>query len=160
MIKRLAILVLLPLVGCSVVTNMTTEKVDFALSVQNQSTQPIRIGLAKNGPPFEEEWASPEEVAMGNPKRPDVNWGQTVLPGQTATVPMISGRFSEHVSGFVRVYAGDPQLSDMLAMGVHSPNRLDLRLNDGSNRFVIFDDGDHLGARRLPPAAAPAATKK
>lgn len=146
--------------GCSVVTNMTTAKATFSVAVKNQSTQPIRIGLAKDGPPFEEEWSSPEEVAIANAKRPEIAWGQTILPGQTATIAEITGRFSDGVHGFVRVYAGDVQMADMLAVGRRSPNRLDIPLAEGSNRLIVLDDGGRLAFKRLPPEPAPATAKK
>jgi hypothetical protein len=145
--------------GCGMVTRMTTAKGTFNVTVKNESSRPIRIGLTKNGPPWEEEWASPEDVAINNAKHAGATWGQAVLPGQSATLPEISGRFSEGVYGFVRVYADDPALSDMLAMGRHSPNRLDLPLTGGVNRFVVMDDQDRLAAKRLPAVAEPAASE-
>ena len=144
--------------GCGVVTRMTTAKGTFNVSVKNESTRPLRVGLTKSGPPFESDWASPEDVAIAQAKNSGAAWGQVVLPGQTATIPEISGRFNEGVYAFLRVYADDPSLSDMLAIGRHSPNRLDLPLDAGSNRFVIQDDRDRLMARKLPPEAAPAQT--
>ena len=142
--------------GCGVVTRMTTAKGTFTVAVQNESSRPIRIGLTKSGPPFEAEWASPEDVAIANAKDAGARWGQVVLPGQVATLPQISGRFSDGVYAFLRVYADDPALSDMLAIGRHSPNRLDLPLDAGVNRFIIMDDRDRLTARRVPGAPAPA----
>jgi hypothetical protein len=134
---------------------MTTAKATFDVSVQNQSSQPIHVGLAKDGPPLEDDWWSPEEFATFHSKHPDAMWGQTVLPGQTATIPTIEGHFNDGVHGYLRVYAGDCSMSDMLAISRHSPNRLDLPLAEGSNRFVVLNDHDQLSARRLPVPTPP-----
>lgn len=145
--------------GCSVVTNMTTVKRNFTVAVRNDTGGPMKVGLAKSGPPAEEGWASAEDVAIANAKEPDASWGQLVQPGQSATIGPVDGRFSEGVLGLLRVYAGEPTMSDMLAISRGSPNRLDLPLRPGVNRFVIFDDGGRIAAKRLPePAPAEIAT--
>src|SRR6476661_6497658 len=100
----LASLVLLcTLSSCSMVTRMTTAKATFAVSAKNETTQPIRLGIYKDGPPQEENWISPEEFALFNVRHPNATWGELVLPGQTATLPTITGRFSDGVHAVLRV---------------------------------------------------------
>lgn len=150
---------ILLLSGCSVVTNMTTAKATFTIQVKNQTSEPIRIGLTKDGPPQEDQWWSPEEFAIFNARRPDISWGQIVLPGQVANIPSVDGRFSDGVHAILRVYAGNPALSDMLAISRNSPNRLDLPLAEGDNRFLILEDSNRLAAKRMPPAPPTPGTK-
>ena len=42
----------------------------YSIAVRNDSNQPIVVGLAKEGEPFEDNWASPEQIAK-LPIRPD-----------------------------------------------------------------------------------------
>lgn len=161
--KRLSGLVaLLPLIaGCSVVTKMTTAERTFTVQVRNDSSQPARVGFAKDGTPFEEEWSSPEDLAIHYAKS-EMEWGKLVLPGQTANLGPITGRFSDTSVGICRIYQGDPSFSEMLAMNRRSAARIDIGLRPGSNRFVLSDDRGQLAVKRLPPqpASAPATAEK
>lgn len=155
--KRLsALVVLVALVGgCSVVTKMTTAERTFTVQVRNESSQPARVGFAKDGTPFEEEWSSPEDLAIHFAKSSEIEWGKLVLPGQTANLGPITGRFSDTSVGICRIYQGDPSTSEMLAMNRRSAGRIDVGLRPGSNRFVLSDDRGQLALKRLPPEPAP-----
>jgi hypothetical protein len=144
--------------GCSVVEKMTTAERTFTISVRNDSAEPVRVGLAKDGTPFEEEWSSPEELAINYAKQSDIQWGILVQPGQTRTFGPVTGRFSETSVGVCRFYQGDPTISEMLSMGRRSQSRIDQGLHPGSNRFVVFDDRALMGVKRLPPEPSPVAT--
>jgi hypothetical protein len=129
---RLILLMLLGVVaGCS-----RTDK--FDVSVRNETTGPLTLALTKDGPPFERLWAGPEDLAIESP-RADEQHGFVVLPpGKDADVS-IEGKFDSQTRGYLRVYRGDLAISDMNAIGKSSPNRLDLMLTPGPNRFVIVD---------------------
>ena len=146
-----SVLALIALVGCS---GTRTEK--FDVLIKNEASKPVTISLAKNGPPFEPAWASPEDVAIESPRN-DEKWGIAALPpGKEASVSL-DGRFEPSTRGYLRVYAGDLTISEMLAVSRGSPDRLDLPLSPGRNAFVITDAGGTLKASEGPPPAAPAA---
>jgi hypothetical protein len=124
------------LVGCA-----RTDK--FDVSVRNDTAGPLTLALTKDGPPFERVWAGPEDLAIESP-RADEQHGFVVLPpGKEADVA-IEGKFDRGTRGYLRVYRGDLQISDMTAIGPASPNRIDLPLQPGTNRFVIADANGRL----------------
>jgi hypothetical protein len=129
-----------------------TRTDSFAVSVRNDTTRPITLALTKDGPPFERLWAAPEDLAIESPHA-DEQHGYVVLPsGRQADVD-IKGKFDSKTRGYLRVYRGDLQISEMNAIGRRSPNRLDLLLHPGPNSFVI---GDADGRLVQKSASAPA----
>jgi hypothetical protein len=137
---RMTLLTLLMIVaGCS-----RTDK--FDVSVKNETTSPLTLALTKDGPPFEQLWAAPEDLAIASP-RADEQHGFVVLPpGKEADVS-VEGKFEAQTRGYLRVYRGDLPISDMNAIGKASPNRLDLLLTPGPNHFVIVDADGKLASR-------------
>lgn len=117
----------------------------FDIKVRNATAEPVTLVLTKNGPPFEPLWASPEDLAVESPDNDEQHSYAVLAPGQEADVSL-KGRFDSGTRGFLRVYRGDLDLSAMAATGSTSPNRLDLRLRPGPNRFVIAEDGGRLWA--------------
>jgi hypothetical protein len=128
----------------------------FNISVRNDTPDPVTLTLAKNGPPFERVWASPEDLAVESPEADEEHSYLLLPPGREADVPAVTGRFSGGTRGFLRVYRGDLDISDMNAIGPVSPNRLDLPLKPGANRFVVTQSGGRLVAGKDRPAAAAA----
>jgi hypothetical protein len=127
----------------------------FDIDVRNATTQPVTLSLAKDGPPFEAVWASPEDAALISAKYReqwvggDTGLGQVVGPGRTASIRNLSGRFTERARGYVRAYAGDlsMSMSGMMARGPDSPGRVDVPLTPGANKIVIEQDAGRVVAR-------------
>ena len=134
-------------VGCA-----RTESFDIA--VRNDTTQPVTLILAKNGPPFEQLWAAPEDLALESPDNEERHSYFVLEPNRTADLT-VKGKFEQGSRGLVRVYRGDLDLSALIAIGPASPNRIDLRLRPGVNRFVVFDDHGRLAARDAPDVPPP-----
>jgi hypothetical protein len=134
--------------GCS---PYRTEK--FDISVRNATTQPVTISLAKDGPPFEDAWASPEDVAIQSARYSEDAGGKLVPPGKTAFVNNLSGKFDRNTRGFVRVYAGKLKLSEALARSPGSPGRVDVQLAPGRNDIRVYDNGGYLVAEATAPDA-------
>ena len=132
-----------------------TEK--FDLTVRNSTTSPITLALTKDGPPFEPLWASPEDLAIQSPGA-DEKHGYVVLPPGKEGDVSVQGKFDNGTRGYLRVYRGDLQVSEMNAIRSDSPNRLDLRLSPGRNVFVIVDPRGRLEEQREGSASAAAAT--
>ena len=65
-VKHFLLLSLLLLPACSQI-----EKRSFQFSLKNETSTPLSAGLAKNGPPQEEGWIAPHEVAMMAPQLSD-----------------------------------------------------------------------------------------
>jgi hypothetical protein len=120
----------------------------FDVFVRNHTSDPITIGMTKDGGRFEVPWASPEEVAMRTWTHDEPIWGTVIPPGgmlQTEERGQVGG----NVHAWLRAYRGrDLTLEDLLAIGRDSPNRADARLNPGENTIVITDEQGQLTATR------------
>jgi hypothetical protein len=136
------VMTVLGLVGC------TGEKRTYWLSVTNKAYHPITIGQVKDGPPYEDMWAKPEELAIRKARAGDQLWGVVVPPGKTASAGPIIGIFGPTDSAWLRVYAGEPSFSELLSMSRGHPNRLDLRMYPGDNAFVVTEERGSLVAKR------------
>lgn len=135
------------LVGAGCARNET-----FDILVRNDTKHALTVVLTKNGPPFERLWAAPEDLAIESPDSDEQHGYAVLAAGQTADVSL-KGRFDRGTRGYLRVYRGDLQISDMSAIGPVSPNRLDLPLKPGVNRFVIAEGGGRLVAGEAAAAA-------
>jgi hypothetical protein len=70
-----------------------------------------------------------------------------IPPGKTASVDKLTGRFDPNTQGYLRVYAGAPTLSEMLARSRGSPGRVDVPLVPGRNDIRVIDKGGHIAAQ-------------
>ena len=139
-IRLFAISSLVFIVGCAPQARL------YNVSVKNDTANPITVNLTKDGPPVEEAWASPEDIAGGKIKiGPESRLSyQTLQPGKTQGVHGIPGQFDAKTHAILRVYrGGDLQIRDMLKL---SPglDRQDVVLGDGDNRFIVRDAGGKL----------------
>jgi hypothetical protein len=132
----------------------------FDIAVRNDTAGPLTLALAKDGPPYEQTWASPEELAIESPRADERHAYLMLEPGKEGYVTL-KGKFDRNTRGYLRAYRGDLQISEMNAIGPASTNRLDLLLRPGPNAFVIMDAGGRLTERRdaspsprTPPAPA------
>ena len=138
--------------GCN---SARTEQ--FDIEVRNQTDQPLTLSLAKDGPPYEVAWATPEDLAIESPRRRE-DWentpsGMSLLPpGKTASIRKLAGQFDPGTRGYLRVYAGDLSVSEMLARTIGSPNRVDVPLVPGFNDITIVTHEGHIKAKVDQPA--------
>lgn len=158
MIRRAALSLLGVLVGLTAVGCSSARTETFNVEVQNNSIHPLTITLAKNGPPYEQAWASPEDLAIETPKlreRRD-QWqgsatGMTLIPpGKSAGVSNVQGRFDPQTKAYLRIYTGNLTLSQMLARSAGNPLRLDIQLMPGTNRLIVNDTPGGIKAEWLP----------
>jgi hypothetical protein len=126
---------------------------NFDVTVRNSTRSSVTLALTKDGPPFEPLWASPEDLAIQSPGA-DEKHGYVVLPPGKEGDVSVKGKFDSGTRGYLRIYRGDLQLSEMNAIKADSPNRLDLRLSPGRNVFVIVDAGGRLAEQRDGDASA------
>jgi hypothetical protein len=137
----LAMLLLLLTTGCA-----RSATVDVV--VKNATDSPLTIGLVKYGAPLEPAWASPEDLAIASPGRTDARWGGVLQPGKIVSIRQ-TGTFERGALAFLRVYAGEHTLVELLAMSHRDADRLDLPLTSGLNRFVISDRQGQLAGERI-----------
>jgi hypothetical protein len=133
-----------------------TEVVD--VSVRNDAAQPITVWLTKMGGPEQDGWRSPESIAI-NYVVGDERIGGVIVPSKsTARTGKRSGKFDPESYPVLRVYRGDMKLTEMLANGKDSPNRADVVLEPGANRFIVTDPNGKLTVDRADtlPTTAPA----
>ncbi|HEV7301376.1 MAG TPA: hypothetical protein VGN72_18585 [Tepidisphaeraceae bacterium] len=128
-----------------------TKTYNFSVAVKNESSEPVMVGFAKDGPPFENNWATPEQVARMMPRPDERGWGIPVAPGKVAEVENEKAQLERSTTAYLRVYATAPSLDSMLAISSGSPNRLDIPLRPGENKIVVTREGGQLKFQRLNP---------
>ena len=141
--KRLFILIFLLLPACS-----QEQRRSFEISVRNETGRPISVGLVKNGPPQEEGWIAPHEVAMMAPQLSDRKWGAVLKAGETRVLGPYVGRFEPGVQAILRIYGGTPTIEEMIAFAKDDPERVDIYLWPGKSGYVIRNSGGRLGYTR------------
>src|SRR4051812_33461720 len=104
----------------------------YDVSVHNATREPITIWLTKDGPPYEDGWWSPEDIATLSPKQnPSREIGGVILePGKFATANR-KGRFEPNTNAVLRVYRTGGGFNDLLAISAGSPARTDVKLRPG-----------------------------
>ena len=140
--KRIALLLLLLLPACAHVQTHS-----FEIAIKNETARPISLGLVKNGPPQEQGWIAPHEVAMMAPQLADRHWGWVVGPGESKTFGPHSGHFQAGTQPMLRIFAGTPTIDEMVAFSRDDPERLDIYLWPGKSAYVIRDVGGKLQYR-------------
>ena len=137
---------LLLAIGCA------PESRTFNVSVKNDAAVPVTIALTKDGPAYEEAWASPEDIRDGRIKliaQSKLGFA-TIKPGTAASVRDISGQFNGGTHALLRVYRGsDLDVSHMLAMKPGA-DRQDVVIKPGDNHFVVADKSGNLSVEPTP----------
>lgn len=130
------------LTGCA-----SPTKYDFAVSLRNATAGPITVGFVKKGPPNEPQWASPESYTSLPPSRQPTEWGEVIAAGKFANV-RVTGEIYPGVPAYLRVYAGEHPVNELLAISRGTGGRLDLILVPGQNNtFVITDPNGRLAGK-------------
>lgn len=122
----------------------------YQVSLTNHTDTPITFGVVKHGEPYEYNWAPPEQVEANGGRASAELWG-AIPPGKTAVSDQIKGRFKRNALAELRVYQGKLDLAGIMAVGRGQPNRLDLPLEPGMNKFTIINLNGHFEAVRDEP---------
>jgi hypothetical protein len=121
----------------------------YDVSVKNNTNEPITIWLTKDGPPAEDQWLSPEQIAI-DPTEAAPKIGGVVVPaGKSAGTGAVKGQFYSDVHAVLRVYEGQLTLAQLLAVSRGSPNRIDQVVPKGSSRWVV-EDGSQFQIKPAP----------
>jgi hypothetical protein len=124
-------------------------KATFEVTVVNKTDQPLTVGLVKDGPPYEREWAGPEQLAIESPPETLAPWGVLVPPGRTIDSPPTTGSFPEGTLAYLRVYRGEHTNAGLLAVSSPSPDRAEVLIYPGRNEVVVTYDAEGLHAQRI-----------
>jgi hypothetical protein len=122
----------------------------YQVSITNHTDSPITFGMVKHGEPFEQNWAPPEVVEANGGHASAELWG-AIPPGKTAVSDAVKGRFASNAVAELRVYQGKLDLAGIMAVSRGQPNRLDLPLDPGMNKFTIINLNGHFEAVRDEP---------
>jgi len=114
----------------------------YQVSVINQSATPMTVVLTKDGPPMEQGWMPPEDVAMMRKAPADLTVNGIVVQPKTKVDQERSGKFDNGTHAMLRVYRGEQNMKQMLGVGPDSMNRRDLVLHPGQNTIVIDPSGN------------------
>jgi len=139
-------LTLLTLVAAALVGCATSHKYDVSLT--NQTAAPVTLWLTKDGPPLQEGWLSPEDLARV--PRDQIHYDfANILPGKTGYTGEVSGQFDKNTHAVLRVYPGNLDLVDILR---DKPKWTPYTLKPGKNDLVAIDENGNLV---IKPAASP-----
>jgi hypothetical protein len=139
-----ALLALCTLAGCN---NRT-----YQVTVVNQTTSPITVGIVKDRPPYEEMLVPVELLAIESPLASLPPWGFVIPPGRTADTRPVTGKFPAGTEAYLRVYRGTGTNAELIAVSTPSPHRLDVMLfGNAKNEIVIKDDQTKLDYERISP---------
>src|SRR5688500_6868335 len=88
----------------------------YQVAVRNETPRPITVGLAKDGGKFERQWATPEQAVLRTTSDDERGWDSVVVPpGDVRSAGPVKGNFAGGAEATLRVYAGELELSDVLA---------------------------------------------
>jgi len=146
-VKHLLLISLLLLPACT-----HEDKRSFEILLKNDTHTPLSVGLVKNGPPQEEGWIAPHEVAMMAPQLADRKWGWVIKPGESKKLGPYTGRFQPGVAAILRVYGGTPTIDEMISFSRDDPERLDIYLWPGKSGYVIRNAAGKLEYERAEGA--------
>jgi len=135
----LSLAALLLVVGCA-----STRTETFQLSVKNQTGAPISVWLTKDGPPAEEGWESPEQLAQ-LPSTTTFSF-RTIEPGKVAEAGPLTGKFASGSNAWLRIYQGLHTFDEILAISRGSHDRLDYFLAPGQHQITITTQDGRLVA--------------
>ena len=123
------LLVLLASAGCA-----------YQVELKNQTSQPVTLWLTKDGPPAEEGWLSPEQLAE-MPREAQPRYDLAIVPpGRTATTEKMSGKFPKGTHAVLRVYEGEKELFHIVEDAkAGKERRVDHVLKRGMNRLVAVE---------------------
>lgn len=126
------------LVLSAVALGCNSTKKSFEIEVTNQTNTPVTLWLMKDGPPSEDGWRSPEELALlpeGAPRNYDLAF---VSPGRTGYTPRLTGEFPDGTNAVLRVYEGEKELFHILQeTKAGTIRRIDHPLRPGKNRLKL-----------------------
>src|SRR4051794_7206339 len=87
------VVILLIAGGCSEVQKRT-----YSVAIKNDSRVPVTVWLTKDGPLYENNWKSPEDLAIETRKAGELIAGVVVPPGKTAAVGPVMGKFAPNTN--------------------------------------------------------------
>ena len=146
LIPPLTVLCLL-LTGCH-----SYESRTYDVTVHNRTPEPITIWLTKDGPPYEADCLSPEDLAIESPRQNETReiGGVILQPGKSASA-LRNGRFETATRAILRVYDGAVRFNDLLAISRDNPARVDVPLKPGKSEYSVEPGAGQLTVRRVEP---------
>ena len=126
----------------------SAPKQTFRVELTNTTSGPISAAFTKQmyrgRPAIEEGWSAPEDIAIVAPMLTDRRWGQRIDPGQMRVLGPLEGHFPTGIQPFLRVYAGDRSIDELLAVSRGDRGRIDIPLSLGSARYIIREQDGRL----------------
>lgn len=141
-------------IACSLFAGCGAMPRTVEVAVRNDAEEPVVLWLTKSGPPVEETWLSPGQIAAYYaPGDADHDLSRLpaipLQPGEMVAFPPRKGRFPNGVVPVLKVYFGKSDLEALAATTTRGPNVDTVSLGVGSN-FVVVRRVQPVNAVRVP----------
>lgn len=113
-----------------------TARGNFDVVVRNDTTEPLSAGFIKAGGPMDPKWTTPAEITILSPQLTDRHWG-TLVPAGKAVRIAASSSFSPGSAAFIRIYAGDLLVNELVAISPGNPDMVQRPLDNGQTIVVV-----------------------
>jgi len=113
----------------------------YQVTVINQTTSPITVGVVKNHGPYEEGLTPIEQIAIESSLESVGPWGFVIPPGKTADTKPVSGKFPSGTHAYLRIYRGTATNAELISVSASNPHRLDILLFPGTRNEIIVKEG-------------------
>ena len=133
MTKLVMVMCGIALIGCAAGQSRT-----YDVTVENRTDRTVTLWLTKDGPPEEQGWRSPEQLAEHRQDGAVKYDMASVPPGRKADTGTLKGHFAGGTNAVLRVYDGAPDLSELMS-GDKTRDRADYILAPGTNRLAVVD---------------------
>jgi hypothetical protein len=110
----------------------------YSVEARNDTSGPVQLWLTKDGPPVEDGWRAPEDLAT-TPGESEPKYDFAIVePGKTGYTPNMTGQFPKGTNPVLRVYGGTDNYFKLAeADKAGRARRSDYILKPGANKLVV-----------------------
>ncbi len=133
------------------ITGCTPQRA-YQVTIVNETPTAITVGICKDTPPYERDLAPVEHWAIESPLDSLPQWGFAIPAGKTGDSPVMKGKFPAGTQAYLRVFRGEPNNAEMMAVSPPSPHRMDILLFPNvHNEIIVKDNKGHFEYVRVAP---------
>src|SRR5258706_7861787 len=123
------------------------------MQIRKRPTRRTTGGWEKEGQGYKPDFRPKERSALELGLNAIPPWGPAIPRGRRLDSPPITGVFPRGSAAYLRVYRGQHENAELMAISSPSLDRLEVLLFPGYTQIVIrYDPGKGLVAQRIRPA--------